>query len=326
MRSLGPLLSRLPRLSIRKQEHVKALLYDHEMLLDQESSTGLDLKRERQAIQEKISSCLIDGQPDHLATFRWYGGKKSKLDFILPKLPESESYIEPFGGSAAVLLNRPPSKIEVFNDLDGELINFYSVLRDHQTRELLLEQLMLTPYSREEFLAALEPQPGSLTEVERARLFFAKATQVRNGQVQSARPGNWSYSRKGINKSLESKLSLVTELPFVAERLLHVSIENLHAFDVIIKYDAPGALIYCDPPYVHSSRSSHKKSYFKEMSDGEHRELAEVLGVVQGKVAISGYDDPLYRELYRDWNRHADRPKQVHGGKKIAQEILWTNY
>ena len=112
----------------------------------------------------------------------------------------------------------------------------------------------------------------------------------------------------------------------MAERLLHVSIENLHALDVIIKYDAPGALIYCDPPYVHSSRSSHKKSYFKEMSDAEHRELAEVLGVVQGKVAISGYDDPLYQELYRDWTRHADRPKQVHGGKKIAQEILWTNY
>ncbi|MEW5958229.1 MAG: DNA adenine methylase, partial [Chloroflexota bacterium] len=101
--------------------------------------------------------------------FGWYGGKFSHLDWLLPLLPQSVHYCEPFGGSAAVLLNREPAPIETYNDTDGEVVNFFRTLRDQ--KDALIEAIGLTPFSREEFEKAISESTNGLTELERARRF-----------------------------------------------------------------------------------------------------------------------------------------------------------
>lgn len=190
-----------------------------------------------------------------LILFGWYGGKFSHLDWLLPLLPASHHYCEPFAGSAAVLLNRDPSPIETYNDLDGEVANFFRVLRDHG--EELTCAIGLTPFSREEFALACKLDP-SATPLERARRFYVRARQVRTGLAQTASLGRWANckntSRAGMSGVVSRWLGGVEMLPHIAERLLRVQIENRPAIDVIRLYDSRNTLFYCDPPYVHATR------------------------------------------------------------------------
>ncbi|MEO6188223.1 MAG: DNA adenine methylase, partial [Ginsengibacter sp.] len=111
-------------------------------------------------------------RPKKLIAFGWYGGKFSHLDWLLPLLPDCLHYCEPFAGSGAVLLNRAPSPVETYNDIDGEVVNFFKVLR--QEKEKLIEQIALTPFSREEFAIACGLDPD-LSQLERARRFYIRA-------------------------------------------------------------------------------------------------------------------------------------------------------
>ena len=96
-------------------------------------------------------------RPKKLIAFGWYGGKFSHLDWLLPLLPKCLHYCEPFAGSGAVLMNREPSPVETYNDIDGEVVNFFKVLRE--SKEELIEQIALTPFSREEFSLACKLDP-----------------------------------------------------------------------------------------------------------------------------------------------------------------------
>ena len=131
-----------------------------------------------------------------LIPFGWYGGKFSHLDWLLPLLPECHHYCEPFSGSGAVLLNREPSPVETFNDLDGEVVNFFRVLREE--KDALVEAIGLTPFSREEFGLACEISP-ELTPLERARRFYVRARQVRTGLAQTASIGRWANCKTSNN-------------------------------------------------------------------------------------------------------------------------------
>lgn len=137
---------------------------------------------------------------EKLIAFGWYGGKFSHLNWLLPLLPRTKHYCEPFGGSAAVLLNRGPSPVETYNDLDGEITNFFRVLRENKKE--LIEAIALTPFSREEHRLAVEEDASGLPPVERARMFFVKARQTRAGLGQMASSGRWaihtSTSRRGM--------------------------------------------------------------------------------------------------------------------------------
>lgn len=260
--------------------------------------------------------------------FGWYGGKFSHLDWLLPLLPRCHHFCEPFAGSAAVLLNRAPSPVETYNDLDGEVANFFRVLRDHKER--LVEVIGLTPFSREEFSLACEID-SSLDPVERARRFYIRARQVRTGLAQTASLGRWANckntSRNGMSGVVSRWLGAVEALPEIAERLLRVQIENRPAIDVIRLYDSPRTLFYCDPPYVHSTRGDCK-AYGSEMTDEQHRELAEVLNSVVGRVAISNYECPLMDQLYPapKWRKIKGPEKTIHSTKGTRQEVLWLNY
>ncbi len=265
-------------------------------------------------------------QYSKLIAFGWYGGKFSHLSWLLDYLPECTHYCEPFAGSAAVLLNRPPSPVETYNDMDGELVNFFRVLRG-QTEELV-KQIALTPFSREEFILSLETHEG-VTEIERARRFFVRARQVRTGLAQTASAGRWANckntSRAGMSGVVSRWLGSIEQLPHIAERLMRVQIENRPAMDVVKIYDSEETLFYCDPPYPHESRGD-SKAYLYEMSDDEHRNLAKCLGSVQGKVVLSGYDCPLMTKLYKGWRRVHAPAKICHSVKKERSEVLWVNF
>lgn len=259
--------------------------------------------------------------------FGWYGGKYSHLDWLLPLLPECRHFCEPFGGSAAVLINREPASVETYNDLDGDLVNFFRVLREH--KDELIERIGLTPFSREEFELAIDAQSKEIADVERARQFFIRARQVRTGLAQSASTGRWAHckltSRAGMAGAVSRWLGSVEGLSEVAQRLLRVQIEHASAIDVIKRYDSKHTLFYCDPPYVHASRGD-TKAYKYEMSDKEHIDLANVLRSVDGKVALSGYECDLMDELYFDWYVTNAPVKIINSTKQPRQEILWTNY
>lgn len=213
-----------------------------------------------------------------LIAFGWYGGKFSHLNWLLPLLPQTTHYCEPFGGSAAVLLNREPAPVETYNDIDNEVVNFFRVLREQQ--EALIQAIGLTPFSREEFELAIAPPDQAISDLEKARRFFIRARQVRNGLAQTASSGRWANclltSRAGMAGAVSRWLGSVEGLSEIVQRLLRVQIENAPAIEVIRRYDSPETLFYCDPPYPHGSRGDNQ-AYGYEMTDEQHRELADVL-------------------------------------------------
>jgi DNA adenine methylase len=259
--------------------------------------------------------------------FGWYGGKFSHLDWLLPRLPETHHYCEPFAGSAAVLLNRDPAPVETYNDIDGDVANFFQVLREQP--EELTRAIALTPFSREEFHRAITGSTAKVSSLERARRFYVRARQTRTGLAQTATLGRWANckdtSRAGMSGVISRWLGGVEALSEIASRLLRVQIENRPAIDVIRLYDGLNTLFYCDPPYLHATRGD-SKAYGFEMDEEAHIQLAAALRRCKGKVAISGYRNGLMDKLYKGWKRFDATPKQCHSIKKMRQECLWTNY
>jgi DNA adenine methylase len=282
---------------------------------------------ELQTLKNRSSQQIVGGRKKKLIAFGWYGGKFSHLDWLLPHLPVCHHYCEPFGGSAAVLLNRDPSPVETYNDLDNEIVNFFRVLRTQ--KKDLVELIGLTPFSREEFHYACEPPVGRISGLEKARRFFVRARQVRTGLAQTASLGRWANckntSRAGMSGVVSRWLGSVAALPDIAERLLRVQIENRPALEVIDLYDEKETLFYCDPPYPHETRGD-AKAYGYELSDDDHRAFADKAHSVRGRVAVSGYNGPLYAKLFADWRRIEAPAKQCHSIKKFRQEVLWVNY
>ena len=261
--------------------------------------------------------------------FGWYGGKFSHLDWLLPLLPTCHHYCEPFSGSGAVLINRPAAPVETYNDIDGDVVNFFRVLRDHH--EALVRAIALTPFSREEYHLAIYGTEDGINDVERARRFYIRARQTRTGLAQTASIGRWANckdtSRAGMSGVVSRWLGGVEGLDDIAHRLLRVQIENRPAVDVIKLYDGPQTLFYCDPPYLHATRGD-SKAYGFEMDERQHREFAAVVSQCKGMVAVSGYDHSLMEELFASdrWFKTIGADKTIHSTKGTRQEVLWTNF
>lgn len=271
----------------------------------------------------------LRGRRRRQIVFGWYGGKFSHLDWLLPLLPKCHHYCEPFAGSAAVLLNHEPAPVETYNDIDGDVVNFFRVLRDRH--EELIRAIALTPFCREEYHFAIYGTTQGISEVERARRFYIKARQTRTGLAQTASLGRWANckntSRAGMSGVVSRWLGGVEALPDIAQRLLRVQIENRPALDVIRLYDSPGTLFYCDPPYLHATRGDNK-AYGFEMNESQHREFAEVANTCRGKIAVSGYDHPIMDDLFnpKRWFKTLGADRTIHSTKGKRQEVLWTNY
>ncbi len=262
-----------------------------------------------------------------MIAFGWYGGKYSHLDFILPNLPEdSVHFCDVFGGSAAILLNRKPSQIETYNDIDSELVNFFETLRNQEAK--LTKAISLTPFSREELMKACRPEVG-LTKLERARRFYVRARQTRTGLAQTSTEGRWAHcvltSRAGMAGAVSRWLGGIDGLSEIVQRLQRVQIENAPALEVIERYDTENTLFYLDPPYVHDSRND-TRAYGREMTDDEHIDLADMLRAIRGKAVISGYRTPLYDKLFDGWKRIDAPVKLCNSSKSGRQESLWINF
>lgn len=261
-----------------------------------------------------------------MIAFAYYGAKNGLLPELLPLLPAADHYCEPFAGSATVLLNRKPSPIETINDLNGDLVNFFRVLRNQG--EELVRLLSLTPYAREEFTQAWD---NCTCPVERARRFFVRV-QMDIAKAGAKKYRSWScnvtYVHNAHSYAVRNFHNKVDGMGEVVRRLRNVQIDNRPALDCIRKFDRPGTLFYCDPPYLPATRNS-ASDYKFEMTVQDHHDLAAVLTGCAGRVALSGYDDPLYEELYTGWHKTTFKSRRVpmsKGSGLVRQECLWTNY
>ncbi|MCY4291102.1 MAG: DNA adenine methylase [Roseovarius sp.] len=259
--------------------------------------------------------------------FGWYGGKYSHLDFLLPHIPnDAMHFCDVFGGSAAVLLNMEPYKVETYNDIDSELVNFFETLRNQGSK--LIKAIGLTPFSREELVNACTPQSG-LSKLKRARRFYVRARQTRTGLAQTSSEGRWAHcvltSRAGMSGAVSRWLGSVEGLSEIAQRLQRVQIENAPAIEVIQRYDTIDTVFYVDPPYVHSSRGD-SSAYGYEMSDSDHEQLSAVLNLAEGRVVLSGYRSDLYDSLYKNWRREDAEERICHSVRQPRQESVWMNF
>lgn len=253
--------------------------------------------------------------------FIYYGSKASLAERIVALLPPHRHYVEPFAGSLAVLLAKPPTPCETVNDLDGHLMTFWRVLRDQPGA--LVRACALTPHGRQEYQSAYDLD--GCDDLELARRVWVILSQGRAGTMRRT---GWRYfeapSTSGMPRSLTT---YVQRMEVIADRLRSVSLECLPALDLIQRYGKhAGVLIYADPPYLGSTRAS--RQYGHEMSQvGEHRELAEALRNCTATVVLSGYHSPLYDDLYADWYRTelSALAGNAPSGKSARTEVLWSN-
>jgi len=251
---------------------------------------------------------------------RYHGGKWRIAPWIIEQFPEHRVYVEPFGGGGSVLLRKAPAFIDVYNDINGEVVNFFRVLRERP--EELIAAIDLTPYSREEF--ALAQEPGG-NEVERARRVYVWGWQGR-GRAGVKEPGGWRFmSRDTRGQTPVDDWNNWGHLWGVVRRWKEVQIENDDALKIIKRYDGMVTLFYVDPPYVQDSRGSRwaQAAYEFEYTDEEHRKLGVVLHEVEGMVVLSGYHSALYDELFGDWRRVERECHKGNGAE--ATEVLWLN-
>ncbi len=226
----------------------------------------------------------------------WFGGKCRQAKRIITHFPRHHTYVEPYGGAASVLLRKPPSPVEVYNDLDSGLVTFFRVLRDETMRTELIQRLDLTPYSREELYTCRDATGGS--QVERAWRFVVIAGQSFSAE-SVGRGASWGYDRKGSHRGMAGNcskwLSAIDRIPETATRLRMVQIEHRPALDVIGRFDTADTLFYLDPPYVSATRRNGE--YAHEMTEADHAELVDALLGIDGMAVLSGYRTPVYEPL-----------------------------
>lgn len=259
---------------------------------------------------------------------RYHGGKFRLAPWILQHFPAHQIYAEPFGGAAGVLIQKPRAYSEIYNDLDGELVNFFRIVQNAGLRRQLTELCVLTPYAREEFDLAWEPAQDPL---ERARRLVIRA-QMGFGSA-GATKGTTGFcidTKREYETVQHVWAQYPSNLAALGLRLTGVLIENRPAIDVIQAHDTPQTLFYVDPPYVHETRCrvsmGTDRGYRHEMTDDDHLVLLDVLQAVEGMVVLSGYPHPLYEDALDGWTR-IDKRARISGGRGTAlrTECIWIN-
>lgn len=229
---------------------------------------------------------------------KWFGGKSDMASMIAGMLPDHRIYVEVFGGGASLLFNKPPTAVEVYNDLDSGLVNFFRVLRDTELAPKLYFLASRTPYSREEYLHARDTWR---TEHDPVRKAFNWYVTMRMGYGSTMKPGNgWSRSRQTGRTMAQSNQSWISSNGRLAEaqdRLMQVQIEQQDFRKLITDFDTAETVFYIDPPYVHDTRRGG--TYDHELRDEDHRDLVELLLALRGSAVLSGYATPLYDPLIK---------------------------
>ena len=249
---------------------------------------------------------------------RYHGGKWKLADWIISNLPEHKVYVEPFGGAASVLLKKPRSYAEVYNDLDSEIVNLFKVARDNG--EQLAQIVELTPFSRVEFAGSYEPTTDPLEQARRTlvRSYMGFGSAAASKKATGFRANS---NRSGTTPS-HDWANYPDALRLTIQRLRGVVIENKDAQSIMAQHDSKDTLFYVDPPYVAASRDAGG-DYLHEMDDEQHKLLSVFLHGLQGMVVLSGYESNLYDNAFAGWKR-VERASFADGARPRV-EVLWFN-
>lgn len=252
-----------------------------------------------------------------------YPGAKWRIaEWIIENMIEHHSYVEPYFGSGAVFFNKQASNIETINDLDGEVVNFFEVIRDMP--EELAAKIHMTPYARAVYEGVYkQPDITTISKLDRALKFCIKINMSHGFRCNSPKVG-WKNDIQGRERAYAAQAwNKIPEIVMqAAERLRGVQIEQRPALDIIKRFNHPKCLIYCDPPYLLSTRRG--KQYNVEMSNREHEELLNALLENKSKIMISGYESDLYNDALKNWIK-----KTVFSQTQSlikAKEVIWMNY
>lgn len=245
---------------------------------------------------------------------------------IIDYFPKHQTYVEVFGGAGHILFAKDKSNIEIYNDINDGLINFFKVLREQPNK--LYQKLKCTPYSRKEFEICCEEWKNEKEELEKARKWFVALIQSFSCKFA----GSWSYD-KTAKRAISRWMSNLNKIKSAAERFRTVQIENLSFEKLIPKYDTENTLFYLDPPYVPDTRVS-KKVYEKEMTVEQHELLVELLLEIEGKAVLSGYKNDIYKklldngwELRKIGDYEKSTAKATEKGKRnYGEEYIWINF
>jgi DNA adenine methylase len=261
---------------------------------------------------------------------RYHGGKWLLAPWIISHFPAHKVYVESFGGAASVLLQKKRSYAEVYNDLDGEVVSLFRMVRERG--EELKRLLELTPFARADYLEAWDPSADPLEQARRTiiRSFMGFGSAAVTKMRAPTHPGRGGLPQTGFRANSNRSGTTPAHdwknypdcLAAIIDRLRGVVIENRPALEVIQQHDAPHTLHYVDPPYVLSTRDAGG-DYRHEMTDDDHGALADVLKSVVGMVVLSGYPSALYDGLYAGWERVQ---RAAHGDGAVDRtEVLWIN-
>jgi DNA adenine methylase len=258
------------------------------------------------------------------SALRYFGGKWAIAPWIIEHMPEHRIYVEPFGGAASVLLRKPRSKIEVYNDLDDEIVGIFRVLQNTTQCTALIRNLRRTPYSRREFDLAFQagtnPVERTRRAIIRSYMSFHHSALFNSRKTTFA---NALHKRGGSSKSSEWA-SYPRTLAAVCRRFRGVVIEHGEASRVIRVQDGPETLFFVDTPYVISTRDKGSM-YRHEMTDAQHIELLMQLRGISGRAMVAGYPSKLYDDLLHDWQR-LERRHYAKGTMALPRtEVLWIS-
>lgn len=253
------------------------------------------------------------------AIMKYPGSKGSIANWIISFFPDHHSYLEPFAGSLAVLMNKPRSNIETVNDLDGNVVNLFKWIQ--RDPERLAQRIYYTPYARQIYDQAFQVVPED--SFERAVNFYIRLNMGHGFRTNGERVG-WKNDVQGRERSYVAKdwCKLPERILQAAERLRGVQIENRPAVELIRRFNSSKVLIYADPPYVLTER--HGKQYRCEMDNVDHEELLDAALLHKGPFLISGYDSELYNRKLRNWNREETTCYSQVASKR--REVLWMNF
>ena len=235
---------------------------------------------------------------------KWFGGKGHMVAKILPILtaiPHTR-YVEPFGGGASILMAKPPVDVETYNDLDSALYDFFTVLADPDLFPQFVRRVRLLPYSRQLFNHARATWRDEPDKVKRAALWYVLARQCFGGHFGHSWGAAITTSARNRSSEISKWQTALAYLPQVHKRLKRVQIENADFLNILLRYDTPKTLFYCDPPYVKDTRSP--EGYLYEMDNGQHESLVDALLNIKGYAVLSGYAHPVYDTLSNNgWKR-----------------------
>ena len=249
--------------------------------------------------------------------FSYFGGKYRLASKLIALFPSHHCYVDVFGGAGNLLIQKPPSPVEVFNDIHSDIVNLFYQLRENS--DAFLHKASLVPHSREDVYRFRDKIKTETDPLNRAVMYWSILNQSFSGT-----PRGWKFSKKmSIAKGLKRKTEKIYPL---VDRLRDVSFENKDFAFILERYDAQDTFFYCDPPYLLEVREKSKNGYAAEMTTEDHHRLVDVLRDIQGKVMLSGYENNFYNEL--GWEKKTFETKQTadRHSRTRRTECVWMNY